>query len=1021
MKKALRLFLIGVIISSALSATSFIHKVFAETEPNDTPSQANDLPLGIVGDTNTTIATNSDVDWYKLSLVQDHYYVFETYNVSPNLHTVLSLYDTDSSTQLAYDYGSGTGNSYSRIVWQVPLSGIYYLKVSSSSGQGPYSIRALQKYDEGGVWDATLEPNDNWQTAYALSIGRENAITTTIYPNGPYTTNNSDQDFYRFWATEGHWYQIETFNVAPSLNTGISLYSMNGTSKVAEEVDNGTGNVNSRIVWQAPLSGIYYIRVWQYYSTEGQYSIQILPKYDEGATWSNTWESDDEWTTATPVTLGQTIARNIYARGNYSTYNADRDYFWFAAQAGNQYNIDLLSVASTLSLNLYLIGPDGARVLKSDESYTNPGTLKSLVYTFFTSGIYYVMVRPQSNSYNNYGDYQLRVSTTGQPSLFTSKSEYRFVGSAGGANPEVQYLTLANQGRNSFQWQLMTDQNWLHFNTTSGTAGAPSTVQLSVDTNGLLPGDYTANLTVTTDIPAGMAHVLPISLRVDQAVAPDSESEPNDTPSLANTLTVGRLTPISAHLFPGDGGDWYKVTLEQNHWYIFETFQVATGLNTVLTLYDTNSTTQLAYDYGSGTGNSYSRITFQAPNNGTYYLKVWKSSGWGSYNLRALPKYDVGGSWDGYQEPNDSWQTAFNLTVGRENAITSAIYPNGPYSTPNADQDYYRFEAILGHWYDIETFNVSPNSNTGITLFGTDGTSRLAEQVNNGTGNVNSRIVWQAPQNGVYYVNIWQYYADPGQYSLRILTKYDEGASWDANWEPDDEWMTATPIILNQTQNRSLYERGNFRTNASDRDYFWFWAQAGYQYTVSLVSVGSTLSANLYLLSLDHSTILVSDNRYTDPGALKSVSYTFATPGIYYVMVRPQSDSSNNQGSYALRVTSVVPAIQVNQENIVLPYEPGNTITQHQQLKISNSGSGTFDWSIASSASWLKANPQSGNSNLNTAIDVWADLTGMPEGDYNATLTITANGIENSPYEIPVTARLVQSRQLYLPLLVARH
>jgi len=161
MKHTNLLMVLALVLSLMLTFIFTPLRVYAETEPNDTPGQANTLPLGVTGDTNASLSSSSDVDWFKLTVIQDHTYVFETYNVSPYLDTRMALYDTDGSTQIDYTYSSGTGNTLSRISWQAPANGTYYLRVSSSSGAGPYSIRALQKYDEGATWDGFHEPNDS--------------------------------------------------------------------------------------------------------------------------------------------------------------------------------------------------------------------------------------------------------------------------------------------------------------------------------------------------------------------------------------------------------------------------------------------------------------------------------------------------------------------------------------------------------------------------------------------------------------------------------------------------------------------------------------------------------------------------------------------------------------------------------------------------------------------------------------------------------------------------------------------
>jgi plastocyanin len=662
---------------------------------------------------------------------------------------------------------------------------------------------------------------------------------------------------------------------------------------------------------------------------------------------------------------------------------------------------------------------DGTTVLAEDNSYTSPGTPKSLSHTFYTSGIYYVLVRPYSSSYDSYGDYQLQISTSDASKLFVSKDELRFVETQGEGNLTTESIVTGNSGSGTFSWTASSDQTWLNISPTSGSAGSPTAVKISSNIDALTPGDYTAQITITAGDAADSPKFVQVTLRVDPPLSPATELESNNTPSTASTLSVGWLFPTIAHLTSSSDIDWFKLSVTQDHWYVFETYNVSSNLDTRLALYDTDGSTQISYDYSDGTGNTLSRIVWQAPASDTYYLRVSSSSGAGPYSIRALQKYNEGATWDGFHEPNDTWQTAHLINVGREDAIHTTIYPRGPYSTNTGDYDYFRFHAELGDWYVIETFNVAPTLDSRLALYDVNGTSQLDYNYDSAKGNGDARIVWQAPQTAVFYIQVRaESSSQEGSYSLRVLPKYDEGASWDANWEPDDIWVTASPVILNQTQNRNLYQRGNYTTHYADYDTFWFTAQAGYEYTVDLQSVAPTLRANLYLLSLDGTTVLAEDNSYTSPGTPKSLSYTFATPGNYYILVRPYSSSYDNYGDYGLRVTSVVPAIEVSLESIALDGSLGEASTQHEQLIISNSGFGSFSWSITTSASWLNASPTSGTAPPNTHVDVWAELTGMPLGTYTGTLTINADGIENSPYVIPLTLEVKEIHYTYLPVVI---
>ena len=877
----------------------------------------------------------------------------------------------------------------------------------------------LQKYDEGAMWDGYFEPNDTWVTAHLLEDGRENGIQSTIYPRGAYTTNDHDQDYYRFSAELGHWYVIETYDVAPTLDTVMSLFDIDGTSEIETDYGDGKGNSDAQIVWQAPQTGIFYVKVMPYYATqEGTYSIRVLPKYDEGATWDEEWESDDTWVRSSPILLNQTQSRSIYQRGNYLTNNADYDYFWFAAQGGYEYTVDLLYVASTLEANLYILSLDGTTVLTSDTTSQPPGTLKSLKQTFYTSGIYYVLVRPYSQTSDNYGDYQLRISTSGSPELYTDKQGIRFVEQFGSTNSYPETLIIANPGIGTITWNATSNQDWINLNKNSGIVDFPEIIEVSVDIDSLSVGDYSGEIKISPENDEISPANIKVSLRIDPMIHPGAESEPNDTPSIASVSTIGWSSPIGARISTSSDIDWYKIDLQQDQWYVFEVNNVSPNLTPRLTLFDTDGSTDLKTDiYGNGSGDTYSRIVWQVPVNGTYYLKVSSNSGAGPYSIRVLQNYDEGATWDGYYEPNDTWVTAHLLEVGREYGIQSSIDPRGAYTTNDHDQDYYRFSAELGHFYVIDTFNVAPSLDTVMSLYDIDGTSEIETDYGDGKGNSDAQIVWQAPQTGIFYVKVVPYYAtQEGLYSIRVLPKYNEGATWDEEWELDDAWVRANPILLNQTQSRSIYQRGNYHTNNADYDHFWFAAQEGYEYEVDLLYVASTLEADLYILSLDGTTVLTSDTTSQPPGTPKSIKYTFATPGIYYVLVRPHSNLSDNYGDYNLRVTSVIPAIHVNIEAISLEGVVNESSSQHTQLIISNSGFSSFNWELSVNENWLYADPTKGISPPDTTIDIWADIANMSIGTYTNKLTITASGIDNSPYIVPLIMEINDKYEAFIPV-----
>lgn len=73
-------------------------------------------------------------------------------------------------------------------------------------------------------------------------------------------------------------------------------------------------------------------------------------------------------------------------------------------------------------------------------------------------------------------------------------------------------------------------------------------------------------------------------------------------------------------------------------------------------------------------------------------------------------------------------------------------------------------------------------------------------------------------------------------------------------------------------------------------------------------------------------------------------------------------------------------------------------------LSITNTGSGTLGWSVSDNVGWLSLAPLTGTAPASTTLS--ADTTGLSEGSYTATVTITATDALNTPMTIPVTLEI---------------
>jgi len=111
------------------------------------------------------------------------------------------------------------------------------------------------------------------------------ASATLIATNGITQTHNihvaGDEDWFRFAATGGVTYTIQTGDLAPGADTYLYLYDTDGATLLASNDDYG-GSLTSQIDWQAPADGTYYLMVKHWNPNVGgcetNYSVAVRPK-----------------------------------------------------------------------------------------------------------------------------------------------------------------------------------------------------------------------------------------------------------------------------------------------------------------------------------------------------------------------------------------------------------------------------------------------------------------------------------------------------------------------------------------------------------------------------------------------------------------------------------------------------------------------------------------------------------------------------------------------------------------------
>lgn len=196
----------------------------------------------------------------------------------------------------------------------------------------------------------------------------------------------------------------------------------------------------------------------------------------------------------------------------------------------------------------------------------DPGNLRQIIYIEadtgnLSLGSYTANVRIISND----GQKQIPVSIQvvqqqNQPVLNLFPSSLDFGTMSAGQQATLQ-VAVSNLGGQKLNWQVAaTDASWLAFSQSSGTiksGGLPQTVYVTVDTNSLTTGSYTAQLQFTSN---GGNASMAATLAVSAAATPTPTSTSSNPPSL--TVTPTSLNSNTDCSYTGGEGWLCQVALE---------------------------------------------------------------------------------------------------------------------------------------------------------------------------------------------------------------------------------------------------------------------------------------------------------------------------------------------------------------------------------------------------------------------------------------------------------------------------
>jgi hypothetical protein len=103
-------------------------------------------------------------------------------------------------------------------------------------------------------------------------------------------------------------------------------------------------------------------------------------------------------------------------------------------------------------------------------------------------------------------------------------------------------------------------------------------------------------------------------------------------------------------------------------------------------------------------------------------------------------------------EPNNTVATATQLVSNAGTIHQTYFYDPDGDGKGQADTDYYRFNAVSGVVYTIQTLNLLSDANTKLELIDTNGSTLLASNDNRSTSDPSSLVTWTAPRSDVFFI-----------------------------------------------------------------------------------------------------------------------------------------------------------------------------------------------------------------------------------------------------------------------------
>jgi hypothetical protein len=818
----------------------------------------------------------------------------------------------------------------------------------------------------GGIVDI-YEPDD--VIPKPIIIGETQ--THSLYPDG-------DVDMVWFGVKEGRLYALGTSNLAVGTDTAITV-TINGDTSFWND-DIGLYFLESEVRFMPEMDATAVATI-----TKGISGLYGPDKtYDLDLTWldADVDEFEPDEIRPKPIAYGEIQEHNFYPAD-------DVDKVKFVAKGGHHwavYTFDLAALGVDTYVNVEMDGYNWA----NDDWQPGTGIYESAVcFQAPYEGVATVTITNTQGLYSPDNTYKITVYE--QPILEVSPTSLDFgTVMEGDPSPPPMEVNINNTGAGDLTWVATEDADWLDIAPSSGAA--PSTMSVSVDTTGLTAGLYTDTIAIRSPLPCVVdsPQTVTVTLRV---VAPTptptstptptpcwDEYEPDDTWQQANWIEVNKA--IQSHNFhTTDDRDYVKFVAETDNIYTIRTLNLSEGNDTILTLYDTDGTTQLADNDDDPYNPPASKIVWLCPTAGTYFVKAAPWYGIGGCDMTYELEV-IGGIVDIY-EPDDVIPKP--IIIGETQ--THSLYPDG-------DVDMVEFGVKEGRLYALGTSNLAVGTDTTITVTingeicqTTDYYRCVSDDIGPGFLESEVRFVPGVDATAVATISkgISGYYGPDKTYDLRLdLLSVDVD-----RYEPDD--ITPKPIIDREPQEHNFYPDGDrdlvkFPAKPADGEERW--------YGIFTSNLAPGVDTKLEVV-MDGVTMAENDDY--DPGSgnfASTVCFSVTTSGVPTVTIT-NLDQFGPTKSYTVTLVEE-PFIGVNPDSLTFNLVEGGPDPAPQTISVTVPGGGNLFWQASESTDWLEIGPIIDKTPSIMHVII-TGTTVMPSGFYSGAITIAPLSIPGAP------------------------